>query len=210
MNRRRRRRRLPRTPLLRDIVRGYRSLKRGYRFVKRNFLEITAVAVGVGAGVGLDRLADVSGRTQLITAALVAALMLVGKLVLGVGYGAIYRIWTWHPDDMCLFEHARRAVVGYIGKTRQRPEERIRQHLEGSVRYGSPAQPWADTVVRWEVIHESRWMTNIGLHLREKYRIAVHRPLYNYTMNLGNSRRIPKPVAQQQRAERDAMRVWAA
>lgn len=181
-----------------------------WRLVRRHPIVVLAVALGGGAGYGVDRWLDVTDRTQLIVSAVVTVLVLVGKLLLGVGYGAIYRIWTWHPDDMPLFEHLRRVVVGYIGKTRQRPEERIRQHLEGSTRYGSPAQPWADTVVRWEVIHESRWMTEIGLHLREKYRILVHRPLYNYTLNLGNPRRIPKPVAQEQRDWRDAMRTWVA
>jgi hypothetical protein len=175
-----------------------------FRFLRKHPTLAVAALLGGGAGYGTDRWLDVTDRTQLYVSAVVAVLVLIVKLLLGIGYGAIYVIDSWNPWTDYTTE-----ICGYVGKTRQRPEERIRQHLEGSTRYGTPAQPWEDTVIRWRVVHESRYMTNLGLHLRELANIRLRRPIYNYMMNMGNSRRIPKWVAIEQREERDRMR-WAA
>lgn len=170
------------------------------RFLRAHSIVVVAMLVGAGAGYGADRWLSITDRTQLYVSAAVATLVLIGRLVLGIGYGAVYIIEVAHPDTG-------RPVCGYVGKTTQYPpSKRIAQHLEGSARYGTPAQPWEDTVLRWWLAHESRWMTNLGLHLRELVNIRMRRPLYNYTMNLGNRRRIPKWTAEEQRAERD--RAW--
>lgn len=166
--------------------------------VRRHPILASALVVGGGSGYVLDRMVDVTNWTQLVVSAVVAVFVLIGRHVVGIGYGAIYVIDSWDP-----YAGYTRATCGYVGKTRQHPERRIEQHLAGSEFYGSAPQPWADTVTRWWVAYESRWVTDMGLHLRELVNIRWRQPLYNHTMNLRNRRRIPKGLAVEQRAERD-------
>lgn len=179
--------------------------RRRKSLLARHPILVLAILSGGAGGYGIDRWLDVTSQVQLVVSAGIAALVLIGKLLLGIGYGAIYVIDGWLPE----YDYQREGCI-YVGKTRQCPaSKRIEQHLYGSSHFGTSAQPWSDTVTRWRVVHESRYMTNLGLHLRELVNIRLRRPRYNYMMNMGNSRRIPKYVAADQRAERDAMR-WAA
>lgn len=184
---------------------GRRRRSRSARFLRRHPIVILAMFSGGAGGYGIDRWLDVTDRAQLVVSVVIAALVLLGRLLLGIGYGAIYVLYGWLPE----YNYQREGCI-YVGKTRQYPaDKRIKQHLYGSSHFGTAEQAWSDTVTRWRLAHESRYMTNVGLHLRELVNIRIRRPRYNYMMNLGNSRRIPKYVAADQRAERDAMR-WAA
>lgn len=176
------------------------------RFLRKHPILMVAPLLGGVAGYGIDRwVYDASDRTQLYVSAVIAVLVLIGKLTLGIGYGAIYVIDGWLPE----YDYQRQGCI-YVGKTTQYPpDKRIEQHLYGSTRYGSPAQPWADTVTGWRLAHESRYMTTVGLHVRELVNIRIRRPRYNYMMNMGNGRRVPKYTAVEQRAWRDEMR-WVA
>lgn len=171
------------------------------RAVRRYPWVSASVVGGAASGYGVDQWLDVSSTAQLVVSVLAGLALLCAKFAWGIGYGAIYVIEVYHPKTG-------QPTCGYVGKTRQYPpSKRIAQHLEGSDRYG-PSQPWSDTATgRWWLAAESRAVTNLGLHFRELFHIRVRRPLYNYTMNLGNSRRIPKPKAERQRDARDRRRA---
>ena len=91
--------------------------------------------------------------------------------------GSVYAIAVRHPVT------GRRVRFGYVGKTRQLPSNRIRQHRD--------TKPWADTIVGWEVLWASRRCTGVRLWWEEVWRIVLLRPLYNYQWNRWNPRRIP-------------------
>jgi hypothetical protein len=101
-------------------------------------------------------------------------------LVSGRRSGAIYRARVRKIGSG-------RIVCGYIGKTRQLPANRWRQHED--------TQPWADLVVGWDVIREWKRISTFGLWWREIYYIWTRFPLYNYQWNLHNPRRVPKYTA---------------
>ncbi len=123
-----------------------------------------------------------------------------GRSLFRIGPGYLYEYTVRHPVTD-------KVVCGYVGKTRRDPKVRYEEHM-GRGKYGKPAQPWTDTVVRWKVIYDSKRVTDIGLSLREQFHIRVRRPLYNVTYNMGNRRRIPPHVAKQQRSERDRRSGW--
>lgn len=108
-------------------------------------------------------------------------------------HGTVYRIRVRSP-------HLGRPVTGYIGKTVRPVETRIREHLQGSPT--TPAKPWADTVVGWDVLWTGK-CSAAGLALREVWRIRTRWPLYNVQHNRPNPRRIPPHRAVIQRAARD-------
>lgn len=124
---------------------------------------------------------------------------------------SLYGIRVHHPT------HGR-VVFGYGGKTVQRWETRIRQHLWGGGRYGSVAKPFADTVPGWRpggtveeviaaggvfLIWQGR-VSPLSVWWREiVFAIWLRRPLYNHVWNLGNPRRIPISVQHRQREARD-------
>lgn len=189
------------------------------RIRKVQIAGIVGAGLGAASGQGIDATPwfelDAMARGYGILAGAVATIL--GWLLLGIGWGAIYVVMNWPHEDMWLPLGQRRVVCGYVGKTRQKPwwddrakvwrYPRIEQHLYGSGRYGKGAQPWSDTVAYWYLAHESRWVTDLGLHLREWANIKLRRPLYNYTMNLRNRRRITIPDAKRQRAIRRAVGV---
>lgn len=103
---------------------------------------------------------------------------------------ALYRFWVRHPVTG-------KVVLGYIGETGRLPFVRLMEHVL--------AQPWADTIVRWEVDPTTYW-GKPAVEAAEKTAIEQERPLYNVEHNMGNPDRI-KPweaVAQRQ------ARAWLA
>lgn len=88
-------------------------------------------------------------------------------------------------------------TLGYVGETARMPFRRLMEHIE--------SQPWADTIVGWEV--DDRVFAGKGPVLAaESASIRAERPLYNIRENEANRERIPPWVALRQRAERDAAR----
>lgn len=196
------------TPARRRRRRRRSGLHKTVRLLRKHPYETFAGIAGIASGVGAQEWLHVAFNAEAIIAGVVAVLLIATKYLLGIGYGAIYVFDVYHPTTG-------KPVCGYVGKTRQDPRERYRQHMGTSTRYPGPPQPWSDTVIpgRWRLAHESRWMTNIGLHVREKANILLRWPLYNYMMNLANPRRIAPDRAVELRAERDAdlyTRAYAA
>lgn len=124
--------------------------------------------------------------------------------------GAVYEFEVVHPDTVYLDRDQWRVVPGYVGKTRQFPNSRIKEHFYGSS-YGGQSQPpkdWADTVVRYRVVWEHQKVTGWWVGYREFRRIrrqAFRGLLYNDKHNT-NPGRIRRVQARQQRAERDRAR----
>lgn len=139
--------------------------------------------------------------------------------------GTLYGIRAYHPDDYMLqlqgLSVTPRVIYAYGGKTWRRWESRMNEHLWGGGQYNATPQPFADTVLGWrqdgtldEVIAAGGvypiwqgWTVPLLLSVGEVfYAIRIKRPYYNYQWNLGNSRRIPIPKAEDQRELRDVMR----
>lgn len=126
-------------------------------------------------------------------------------------YGSLYGLRVYHPTTG-------RRTFGYGGKTFQKWETRIEQHLWGGGRYSSVPKPFADTVPGWRpngtvdeviaaggafLIYQGR-VSPWGLWYREVvFAIWLRAPLYNHSWNLGNPRRIPISVQYRQREARD-------
>ncbi|MFI6228649.1 hypothetical protein ACIBCR_15210 [Micromonospora echinospora] len=99
---------------------------------------------------------------------------------------ALYRFWVRHPNT------GQRAL-GYIGETGRMPFQRLMEHIY--------QQPWADTIVGWEVdpvTHPGK----AAVLAAEKTAIERERPLYNIEGNMANPSRIPPWTAVQQRQAR--------
>lgn len=166
------------------------------------------VGFGVGLGLVTAYLID-THLTPISDSALVYA-MALGILAVFVvpnwkqffrfGPGHLYVFTVRHPKTG-------KAVCGYVGKTRRDPTIRYEEHL-GNGRYGDPAKPWTDTITNWHVIYSSKRVSDIGLSLRERLHIKLRRPLYNYTYNLRNRRRIKSKEAKMQRTTRDRGAEW--
>src|SRR6187402_1922926 len=88
----------------------------------------------------------------------------------------------------------------YIGQTRQGLLVRNNQHLgvEGYRGKKAKAQPWSDLYPEVRIVAEFK-CPDIVLDLTEKFYIKWKKPVYNYTHNLNNPRRIPLYQAQQDR-----------
>jgi hypothetical protein len=100
---------------------------------------------------------------------------------------ALYRFWVRHPTTG-------RIVLGYVGETVRMPFVRLMEHIYD--------QPWADTIVRWEV-DTTVYAGKVAVLAAEKAAIERERPLYNIEHNMGNPVRV-KPweaVAQRQARE---------
>ncbi len=100
---------------------------------------------------------------------------------------ALYRFWVRHPATG-------RVVLGYVGETVRMPFVRLMEHIYD--------QPWADTIVRWEV-DSTTYSGKAAVLAAEKAAIERERPLYNVEWNMGNPLRV-KPweaVAQRQARE---------
>jgi hypothetical protein len=125
--------------------------------------------------------------------------------------GILYGFRVFHPTTG-------RLVFGYGGKSFQRWETRIRQHLWGGGRYNDVPKPWADLVPGWRpggtveeviaaggafLIYQGR-VSPWGLWWREVvFAIWLRRPYMNECWNKANPRRIPISVQYRQREARD-------
>jgi hypothetical protein len=113
----------------------------------------------------------------------------------------LYRFRVYHPDDMHLPPEQRRVVLGYVGETVRLPLARLIEHLYD--------QPWADTIVGWEV--DPRVFAGKAAVLEaERLAIETEQPLYNVEHNRGNPHRITPPAAIRQRRTRDASKQGTA
>jgi len=141
-------------------------------------------------------------------------------------YGTLYSYRAYHPDDYLLYlqgsQITPRTIYAYGGKTTRRDwEARVEEHLWGGGAYDSKPDPWADTVLGWhpdgtveQVMaaggYRNTWqgrtvplLLSIGEIL---IAIKLRRPLYNHQWNLGNRRRIPIYMQEDQRQLRDLAR----
>ncbi len=103
---------------------------------------------------------------------------------------ALYRFWVRHPTTGA-------RVLGYIGETAQMPFERLMQHIQ--------TQPWADTILGWEV-DDAVYAGKDAVLAAERAAVEAERPLFNYEWNLANPDRVEIWRAKEQRAERDRAR----
>lgn len=126
--------------------------------------------------------------------------------------GLLYGWRAFHPTTG-------RLVYVYGGKTFQRFETRIRQHMWGGGRYDSVPKPWADTVPGWRpngtpeeiiaaggvfLIRKPGLISPFNLWWQEiVFAIWLRRPYYNDKWNRANHRRIPISVQYRQREARD-------
>lgn len=141
-------------------------------------------------------------------------------------YGTLYGYRAYHPDDFLLqlqgYDINPRVIYAYGGKTTRRDwEARVEEHMWGGGQYDTTPDPWADTVLGWRPDgtvaaimaaggYWNMWqgrtvplILSIGEVL---IAIKLRRPVYNYQWNLGNRRRIPIPVQEDQRELRDLAR----
>lgn len=100
----------------------------------------------------------------------------------------LYRFWVRHPVTG-------ERVLGYVGETVRMPFERLMEHVY--------SQPWADTIVAWEV-DDIAYPGKRAVLAAEAVAIRREKPLYNVEHNTGNPRRIIPPDAIRQRRARDA------
>lgn len=85
--------------------------------------------------------------------------------------------------------------LGYVGETVRMPLDRLLEHVRD--------QPWADTIVGWEV-DDAVYPGKAAVLAAERAAVEEERPLYNHEWNLGNPDRIEIWQAHRQRAARDA------
>lgn len=100
---------------------------------------------------------------------------------------ALYRFWVRHPET------GGRAL-GYVGETGRLPFQRLMEHIY--------QQPWADTIVAWEV-DPVTFSDKTSVLAAERRAIETELPLYNVDGNLANPGRIPPGRAVLQRQARD-------
>ncbi len=115
--------------------------------------------------------------------------------------GVIYAIMTARPGSGLVLT---RTVLGYVGKTTQRPHtRRIDQHRK--------SQPWSDLIVSHRVLWSSESVTAFGLWWREIYYILTRFPVYNHQWNRLNPRHVPVYRAAAERSIRQHFyggRMW--
>lgn len=193
------------------LRRAARTTKRTARFTRRHPVVLAMAAATGGAWYTTGRWLDLEDLTRFYVALSAAAIVLIVKLLLGIGYGATYVVETYLHEDMWLPAGQRRIEVGYVGKTTQNPPgRRIDQHINGSTRFGTPAKPWSDLATNWYLRTEGGLVTVFGLHFRELWGIRRLHPTYNHTMNLSNPRKVAKWDQIAERAQRDAARMAGA
>ncbi|HLL65732.1 MAG TPA: hypothetical protein VK453_08280 [Micromonosporaceae bacterium] len=90
----------------------------------------------------------------------------------------------------------RTRALGYIGETARMPFDRLLEHVR--------EQPWADTIVSWEV-DDAVYSGKDAVLAAERAAVEAERPLYNHEWNLDNPDRIEIWKAREQRAARDAV-----
>ncbi|MGH3987842.1 MAG: hypothetical protein ACRDTZ_11040, partial [Pseudonocardiaceae bacterium] len=117
---------------MRTLRRAARTTKRTARFTRRHPVVLAMAATAGSAWYITGRWLDLEDLTRFYVTLAVAMVVLVVKLLLGIGYGATYVAETWMHEDMWLPAGQRRIEVGYVGKTTQNPpDQRIDQHING-------------------------------------------------------------------------------
>ena len=92
----------------------------------------------------------------------------------------------------------------YVGRTRQSLVQRHSQHMGYTDK--QDRQPWSDMYPSVRIVFDFKYCPDWWLDLVEKWTIKTMRPTYNYIHNTKNSRRVPKYVAEAQRADRERLR----
>lgn len=92
-------------------------------------------------------------------------------------------------DPYALLKGRLKEIPLYGGKTRQRPENRWRQHLHGG--RGAAPQLWAPLVTGVRVVKEWERISDGWLSVRETLMIGWRQPRANIRLNRGNPHRIP-------------------
>jgi hypothetical protein len=87
-------------------------------------------------------------------------------------------------------------TLGYVGESVRLPFQRMMEHIY--------EQPWADTIVGWEV-DATVYPGKAAVLAAEEAAIKAERPLYNVEHNRGNPRRVKPWDAERQAAERGRM-----
>lgn len=101
----------------------------------------------------------------------------------------LYRFYVWDPRTNYTTK-----TLGYIGETVRQPIARLLEHLND--------QPWADTIVGWEV-DDRVFAGKDAVLAAEADAIRRERPLFNYRENLDNPHRVEIRWAERQRWARD-------
>ena len=101
----------------------------------------------------------------------------------------VYRFYVRDPGT-----NYQSKVLGYVGETARLPFARLMEHIKD--------QPWADTIVGWEV-DDAVYAGKEAVLAAERAAVERELPLYNYEFNLGNPHRIEIWKAKEQRAARD-------
>ncbi len=102
----------------------------------------------------------------------------------------LYRIYGLDPRT-----GYKTTTLIYIGETGREPFVRFVEHLY--------EQPFGDTIVGLPQVDPRVFGSKAQVWAAERAAIEAERPLYNYEWNLNNPRRIPIPVAREQRWARD-------
>jgi hypothetical protein len=106
---------------------------------------------------------------------------------------ALYRFKVRDPGD-----GYRTRRLGYVGETARFPLARLMEHIA--------QQPWADTIVSWEV-DDTDFAGKDAVLAAEEAAIKAEKPLYNVEHNLANPDRITRQRAAEQRRERSRRRA---
>lgn len=101
--------------------------------------------------------------------------------------GALYEFTGWDPRALLKYEL--RTIVLYDGQTRQRPENRWKQHQLGSP--SSPPKAWWPLVTEKRVVWRRVKVTKWWLDIKEYRLIRKHKPAANILLNFANRKRIP-------------------
>lgn len=101
--------------------------------------------------------------------------------------GYLYEFWGYDPRALL------RGVVSiiciYVGQTRQKPENRWRQHEFGTATEGPKV--WWPLVTEKRVTYRRMKVTGWWLDRREDWRVLKLRPVANILLNMENTQRIP-------------------
>lgn len=97
----------------------------------------------------------------------------------------------------------------YVGQTRQKFEDRWREHERGSKHWNAAPKPWFDLVLHKHKAWQHPWVSDRKLDAKELRRIWRRLTQYNVEHNTGNPKRIKAGKDWEhwyaQRAERDAL-----
>jgi hypothetical protein len=102
--------------------------------------------------------------------------------------GYLYEFWGYDPR--ALLRGTIKIICLYVGQTRQKPENRRRQHQFGSPN-GEPGKIWYALVTEFKVGYRKGRVTDQWLDVREAGRVLKLAPVANINLNKANPGRIP-------------------